>query len=232
MTSRMQRLVALGGLAFVVLVLASVFAIPEPPQSDASSAKTVTFYHAHKAAAYVSVYLVLVAIFVALFFFWYLRDFLAVTPAAKRLATIGFAGALLFAASGAASAGALYAIAQAIDHADPATIQTLNIVAGSFSSGLGAAGVAVFLIATNVAVIRGNGRLPVWLGWVGIVLGVASIVLIDPGIIAMGLWLLITCITMLVRVQAPSTSVGIEDVPSAPGAEELLPESGAPIGPQ
>jgi hypothetical protein len=128
----------------------------------------------------------------------------------KRLAAVGFAGALIFAVSGAISAGALYAITQVIGHADPSTIQTLHVLQGAFSSGVGGAGVAIFLIATNTAVIRGDGRLPVWLGWLGIVLGVASIVLIDPAIIALGLWLLISCIILLVRVHTPMQSTGTE----------------------
>lgn len=212
----MQRQVGIGGLVFIILVLASIFALPNVPQSDASSAKVVAFYHAHKNASHVSVYLILLAVFVGVFFFWYLRDFLAVSPMTRRLATIGFAGALIFAVSGAASAGALFAITQVIGHADPATIQTFNVIQGEFSSGLGEVGVAVFLIANNIAIIRGDGHLPVWLGWVGIVLGVASIVLIDPGIIAMGLWLLISCITMLIRVHntTPSTDLGRESSPA------------------
>jgi hypothetical protein len=74
--------------------------------------------------------------------------------------------------------------------------------------------VALFLIASGAAVLRSDGRLPTWVAWVGIVLGVVSLVaVLDLGLPAVGLWLLIVCITMLVR---PSTSPSLPDTNEQP----------------
>jgi hypothetical protein len=103
MTPRMPRLVAISGLIFVALVAASIFVVPNAPDSHASASKDVAYFHAHKTAVGVAGHLILLAIVVGLFFFWYFRNLIGATPATKNVATVGFAGAVLFAASGAAT---------------------------------------------------------------------------------------------------------------------------------
>jgi hypothetical protein len=209
MTRQMQRLLAISGLVFVALVAASIFILPNAPDGHASASRAIAFFHAHKTATGVAAHLILLAIFVGLFFFWYFRNLIASTPATKHLATVGFAGALLFAVSGAVAAASYYTLGDAIGHAGPSTIQTLNLFQADFADGIGEAGVAVFLIASSIAIIKGEGRLPSWVGWFGIVLGIASLLVIGLGVPALGLWLLVTCIVMLVRTtpqSAPSAS--------------------------
>lgn len=207
MTARMQRWTALVGLVFVALVVASISVLPNVPDAHANAPKVVNFFHAHRTAALVDAYLIVIAIFVGLFFFWHLRDLLATTALTKRFATIGFAGALLFAASGGVAAGAFYSLNDAVGHADPSTIQMLNVLQNDFSSVFGEAGVAVFLTATSIAILCGAALLPRWVGWLGIVLGIASLVVLPIGLPAMGLWLLVSCITMLIRT-SPVTAPG------------------------
>jgi len=214
MTTRMQRWTAIAGLAFVVLVAASIFVLPNVPDSHASAQKDVAFYHAHRTATGVSAHLIVIAIFVGLFFFWHLRDLLTLTPSAKRFATIGFAGALLFAASGGVAAGSFYALNDTVGHTDPTTIQMLNVLQNDFANGVGAAGVAVFLIASSVAILRGATRLPQWVAWLGVVLGIASLVIIGLGLPAIGLWLLVSCITMLVRTETTTVLTSSEPDPA------------------
>lgn len=204
MNTRMQRMLAVSGLIFIALIAASIFILPNAPDSHASASKAVAYFHAHKTATGVAAHLILLAIFVGLFFFWYFRNLLVATPATKHLATVGFAGALLFAVSGAVAAASYYTLGDSIGHAGPSTIQTLNLFQADFADGIGEAGVAVFLVASSIAIIRGSGRLPSWVGWLGIVLGIASLLVIGLGIPALGLWLLVTCIVMLVRTSSRS----------------------------
>jgi hypothetical protein len=204
MIPRMQRLLAVSGLIFVALVAASIFILPNAPDSHASASTAVAYFHAHKTATGVAAHLIVLAIFVGLFFFWYFRNLIAATPATKHLATVGFAGALLFAVSGAVAAASYYTLGDAIGHVGPSSIQTLNLFQADFPDGVGEAGVAVFLVASSVAIIRGEGRLPNWVGWLGIVLGIASLLVIGLGVPALGLWLVVTCIVMLVRTSSPS----------------------------
>jgi hypothetical protein len=205
-SSRTQRLLAIGGLVFIVIVAVSISILPNAPDSHASSAKVVTFFHAHKTGAGVSAHLISLAVFVGVFFFWYFRSLIAVTTTTRHLATIGFAGALLFASSGAVAAAAYYTLSDAVGHADPSTIQTLNLLQGDISDGMSEAGVALFLIASSIAIIRGR-QLPRWLAWVGIVLGIASLLIFGIGLPALGLWLLLTCITILVRASTGSATI-------------------------
>ncbi len=214
MTARMQRLLAISGLVFVALIAASIFILPNQPDGHASAAKATVYFHAHKTAAGVSAHLILLAIFVGLFFFWYFRNLIAATPATKNLATVGFAGAVVFAVSGAVAAASYYTLGDAVGHAVPSTIQVFNLFQADFADGVGEAGVAVFLVASSIAIIRGGGRLPRWVGWVGIVLGIASLLIIGMGVPAIGLWLLISCIVMLVRARTLSLPAATEQEPA------------------
>jgi hypothetical protein len=199
MNPRMQRILAIGGLVFAAIVAVSIFILPNAPDSHASAAKAVAFYHSHKTATGFAAHLIVLAVFVGLFFFWYFRNFIATTQGTKNLATIGFAGALPFATSGAIAAASYYTLGDAIGQTNPSTIQTFNLLQADFTDGVGEAGVAVFLIASSLAIIRGGNRLPRWVGWLGIVLGVASALIIGLGLPALGLWLLISCIVILIR---------------------------------
>jgi len=134
-----------------------------------------------------------------LFFFWYLREYLCDVASNRRLATLAFAGVILFAVSGALQAGLRLSMADAVDHVDPGVLQALNVLQNDLHTVMGGAGVAVFLVATGIAVIR-NGPLPTWLGWAGVVLGVAGAVLGAP---AAALWIVISSIVILVRAGRP-----------------------------
>ena len=203
MDIRKQRLLGVGGLVFVAIVAASIFILPSPPDSHASPAKVVSYFNAHKTVAGVAGHLILLAVFLGTFVFWHFRDALATNPATRRLATIGFAGAVVFVVSGGIAAASYFAITDTLNHANPVTLQTLNILQNDVSDGVGEGGVALFLVASSIAVLRGANLLPRWIGWLGILLGVASLLVFGLGLPAMGLWLLISCITLLVRTPAP-----------------------------
>lgn len=212
MDARSQRLVGVSGLVFVALVAASIIVVPNAPDAHASSATDVAYYTAHKSAVSATAHLIVLAVVVGLFFFWYLRDLLATTPLTKRFATIGFAGAVVFAASGGVAAASYYTLSDAIGHADPSTIQVLNLLQSDFADGVGEAGIAVLLLASGIAIVRGSGSLPGWVGWIGVVLGVACALIIGLGLPALGLWLLIACVTMIVRVNIASTAPELEHI--------------------
>ena len=111
----MQRLLAISGLVFVALNAASIFILPNQPDGHASAAKATVYFHAHKTAAGVSAHLILLAIFVGLFFFYQYPQ-----PGSRRLlrpkisATVGFAGAVVFAVSGAVAAASYYTLGDAV----------------------------------------------------------------------------------------------------------------------
>jgi hypothetical protein len=198
-----QRWLGIVGLVFVVLIVVSTFSTPAPPSTSDSVAKVVSYYHQHRSATLVIAYLIEVAIFVGIFFFWLLRDRLARDN--RLLANIGFAGAILFAASGGVFSGLSMALGHASGHVHPSVMQSLNALSEWLPVTLAGAGVAIFLVATGAALIR-SAVLPRWLGWVGIVLAVASLVLPQVAPPAAGIWILVASIVVLIR-DARSVSV-------------------------
>lgn len=197
-----KRLVAWGGLLFFVIVAVASFLQPNTPSTNATATKVVAYYHSHQAGSYITAYLIVLAVIVGLGYFWYLHEHLAEAADDKRLLTVGFAGAIVFAVSGAVSAGLKFALADG-GHAGNlagSAMQAFNLLEQDLLTPLTAAGTATFLIFTGLAVIR-SGGLPRWLGWVGIVFGVISATGL-AGPIGAGLWILIASIVMLVRSEA------------------------------
>ena len=68
MDRRLRRWVGVAGLAFVVLVVLSGVLSGNAPNTHASAAKVVAFYHKHKSGIAAQAYFVEAAIFVGLFF--------------------------------------------------------------------------------------------------------------------------------------------------------------------
>lgn len=196
MRSQLRRNLGLGGLLFVVLFVVSSVITPSP-SSRASAGSVAAKYAAHTGALAVDTYLTVIAIVVGLAYFWYLRELLAETPSTRRLATIGYGGVIVFAVSGGLAAGVDFALSDVSNHVSPTTIQALNVFNTDVGGVLGAGGVAAFLLATGIAVTR-SGPLPSWLGWVGVVLGVAVLALPFASGPGAGIWVLIASIVLLV----------------------------------
>jgi hypothetical protein len=206
--SRMQRWLGIAGLVFVLLFVVSFVGAPATPNAHASVSKVVTYYHDHKGAVLLTSYLIELAVFNGFFlFFWLLRDRVSAATSDRWLANVGFAGAIIFAVSGGVVAGIQLALNGASGHVDGAVMQTLNVMQNDVSNVLVSSGVAIFLVGTGVSLIR-SATLPRWLGWLGILLALASLVLPGLGPPAAGLWVLITSIVILVtdRRTAPVAS--------------------------
>lgn len=193
------RWLGIAGIVFVVLVAVSIFVVPTTPSTHASVAKVVSYYHKHKTGMQVSAYLTELAVFVGFAFFWFFREHLIqVNPASKRWATLGFAGAVVFAVSGAVGSGLAWSLADGVNHIDPSSMQTLHVLNMDLTGFVGAPGVAVFLAATGVAVVT-QRVLPVWLGWAAIVLAIVALVIGFFGLLGIGLWILVVSIMLLLR---------------------------------
>ena len=205
MEANLRRWIGLGGLFFVVLVIVAVALTSSVPDNTASAAKVWSYYSRHKGANYVSGYVLEAAVIVGLVFFWYLRNWLIDAGADARLTTLGFAGAVVFGVSGAVGGGMKFAMADAVNHVTPTTLQGLNVVQQDLNFVLAGVGSALFLFATSIAILR-SGALAKWLGWLGIVMGVASLLVVF-GPIPARIWVLVTCIVLLTsKAPAPVTA--------------------------
>ncbi len=190
-----RRWAALGGLLFVVLLVVAVAGISSAPDNTAGVAKVLNYYSQHKDSGYVIAVVLEVAVVVALWFFWHLRNVLVEAGADPRLTALGFAGAIVLGVSGGLGGGMRWVVSDAVGHVTPATLQGLNAVQADVNSILGGAGSAVLLFATSFAII-GSGALAKWLGWLGIVLGVVS--LAPTGPVPVAIWVFLTCVVLLV----------------------------------
>jgi hypothetical protein len=205
MSTRLTRWTGIGGVLFFVALAAAIFQSPNAPDSTASAAKVVKYYGSHKNSVTVNVYITEVAVVIAVIFFWYVREYVSSVPENRRLANLGFAGALLLAASGGLSGGFEQALVNGIKHFDPGSMQLLNALSEDATNILGAIGVAILLGATGLVAIRSR-VLPQWLGWVSVVIAVASLVISFIGLAGVGLWSLITGILLIIRAsRQPST---------------------------
>jgi hypothetical protein len=199
--SHLRRWVGLGGLALVVVLLVSIFATPNPPEASATPAKVAKFVHDHRSGLYLNAYLTSLAVLIGTAFLWYLREVVAPAIPGRRLANLGFAGAILFVVGGIYSAGTSFAMADVAKHVDPNVLQTLNVFSEDVNS-FGGAATALMMGATSLGILRSKA-LPSWLAYVGVILAVASFAIPFLGLPAVGLWVLLTSIVILATSTRP-----------------------------
>jgi hypothetical protein len=213
MSRRGQQLVGLGGLVFVVLVLVSILiAGNSTPDTNASLTKIVLFYQQHRSNQLVSAYLLEVAVVVGVGFFWFLRGLLIEGRADSRLANLGFAGALLFAAGGALAGGLHVTLWDSANSVTASSMQTLNALQNDVTVILSGTGQALLLLATGSVVVT-SGVLPRWVGWIAVVLGVLALALPFIGPLWTGIWVLITSIVVLARAGS-AARVRVQESPA------------------
>jgi hypothetical protein len=200
-----NRLMPLSGIVFVALILVSVF-ISNTPGSDASAGTVLTYYRTHGNATSAAALLIGLGVIFALFFYGYLREYLRQDRATRWLASTAFGGILLFAAGGALAAGAFTALGDKPQALTAAAAQTINLFQIDVSNGLTQAGLAVFYLATALAILRGR-LLPAWLGWVSVALGLlaASLVLAFIAFVATGPWVIVVAIMLWVKAAREGT---------------------------
>jgi hypothetical protein len=200
----LRRWVGLGGLALVVVLIVTIFTTANSLSSTASPAKVVTFVRDHRGNLYLNAYLTSLTVLIGSAFLWYLREVVAPTAVGRRLANLGFAGAVLFLVGGIYAAGSFFAMADVAHHADPNVLQTLNIFSEDVN-GFSGASTALMMGATSLAILRSKA-LPSWLAYVGLVLAVASFAIPFLGLPAVGLWVLLTTVVILAGSRRPTAS--------------------------
>jgi hypothetical protein len=209
MSSTQRRILGLGGLLFVVIVIVAVAVTGNSPASNASVGTLLSYYHKHRGNQIASAYLLELGVIVGVVFFWYLRELLIERQADRRLVNLGFVGVIFFASAGALSGGLRFALWDYLGNSviSVSTLQTLNTLQQDANVILTGVGQTVLLLATGIALIR-SGALARWLGWVGVVLGVVSLVLPFFGPIPAGLWVIVSSIVILVGANSAAPSQG------------------------
>jgi hypothetical protein len=203
MSKQLQKWIGIGGLIFFVLVAVAVVMVPNPPGTNASLLKLSSYYnHNKQAILHIDAIVTGVAVLVGVFWLWYFRDWLIATSAsARRLATVAFAGGLLFAVGGALSGGLSTALGDAADNhstTSAITLQALNLLSMDVANTFTGAGLAIFLVATAVLIFRYR-VLPTWMAYWGILGAIAGLVIGFFAMIVFGVWLIAASIVILMR---------------------------------
>jgi len=173
MLDRAARLVPFTGVVFAVLSLAGMATAQPPPGVKASGEQVLAFSKLHAGSQRVADGLLIAGFAFFLFFVGSLRAHLRRSPEAEAASTVALAGAGVLAGGvavyiglDAASNAAPYALA-------PAAAQALNVLAMQLVYPVLVGGF-VFGIAAGAAILRSR-RLPAWLGWASIVIGLTPV---------------------------------------------------------
>ena len=212
MNKSSEWLVPLTGVAFVVLVIVSLIIGGEPPSADEPAQEIVDHYIDNKSSIQIGAFLGAVAGTLLVFFFGYVRKVLrAAEGEGGMLSLVALVGAVIIALGAAIDGTISFAIAEAADDIEPASVQTLQALWDNDFLPF-ALGSQVLWFAAGISIVR-HGALPKWLGWVAIVFGVASLTPIGFfAFVAGAVWILVVSILLSQRAR------GVPGSPAAPSA--------------
>jgi hypothetical protein len=169
MLDRVARLVPFSGIVFAVLSLAGMATAQPPPGVKASGEQVIAFSRLHAGSQRTADGLLIAGFAFFLFFVGSLRAYLRRSPEAEAASAVALAGATVLAGGVAVYIG-LDAASNAAPHAlAPAAAQALNVLALQLVYPV-LVGAFVFGIAAGAAILRSR-RLPAWLGWASIAIG-------------------------------------------------------------
>jgi hypothetical protein len=204
--STLERLAPLTGIVFVLLVVIAFVVSGEPPDSDDSTEEVVSFWTENDGEQIAGA---IIGGWAAVFLVWFAGSLRATLKRAEgepgRLAAIAFGGFLLLALGILAFSGFQFAAGETAGDVPDEVTQTLSVLNADFFIPL-AAGNVIALLATGVAIVR-HGGLPRWLGWVAIVLGIAS--LTPVGFFAFligGIWVLVISVLIYLGDRSPAAA--------------------------
>lgn len=201
--SRWARLAPLTGLAFFVLVAVAFIALwQKTPDIGDSTAKVVSFYKAHSDREQAGAFVLGIGAAFLVFFAAHLRSALrAAQPRSARLPNAAFGGAIVAATGFLVVAAVHLGLAESAKkaHVSVQAVQALNVLDNDDFLPL-AAGMAVMVLASGLALARGAAVLPRWLGWVAVVLGIISFSPVGFfAFLLSGLWLAIVSVLLFLR---------------------------------
>ncbi|HXB16448.1 MAG TPA: hypothetical protein VNV44_11980 [Solirubrobacteraceae bacterium] len=212
MPARLARFAPLTGVVFVVLTLIAFLSGGETPNSNASPLKVFHYYTVHKSTVETTSVLFAFAFLFGVFWAGALAAYLRRMGASSGLTGLIIGGGVLMAVGAGILGGVEYGLAHNLHYFGAQTIQTLNVLANELFLPLVIGG-CVFGIASGLAIVGGAG-LPVWLGWVAIVIGIAAA--IPPvgfiSLLVFVLWSLVVSILIYVR---SGREEGAHPVPAA-----------------
>ena len=148
----MKKLAPLTGVLFFLVLLASVLIGSNSLSASSSAAKVLAHFKSHHNGAEISGILTVISVFIGVIFYGQLRDYLRLHDRSRGWTATAFGGVILFAASGALSAGVNFALTDSPSHLSPTAAQVLFLVNQDVSNGLSLAGIALLLFCFGWAI--------------------------------------------------------------------------------
>jgi hypothetical protein len=206
--ARVDRWLPLAGVAAVALWIAGVVVIETAsPGNDASPDEILAYFDDDDTTIFTGAFLFALG---TAFFVWFLGAlrgaFLAAEGAPGRLTAVAFAGGIGKAVFDLGVMGAMSAGAIAADEAEsltPEAAQTLFFVDDAFF--VGAEFMALVFMAAAGAVVVTTRALPVWLGWLALVIAVGLLVVPVAWVfllVGVPLWVLLASVLLFMRASA------------------------------
>jgi hypothetical protein len=207
---RADRWAPFTGLVFAAIWIVGIFTNSNStPNAKASGQKVIAYYSAHHSAQMTQDILLGVSCIFFLLFVGSLYDHVRVTPAARRLAAVGFGAAFLFVAGLLLFTAIDIALSDVPTRLSPAAAQALNVLENDLFLPF-AIGAFTFGIGMGLAMVR-CGRLPVWLGWLTVVLWIVSgTPAAVAGFFGWPVWAIVTSI-LIYRRSGRAEAAGAQD---------------------
>jgi hypothetical protein len=208
-----ERFAPLTGVVFVVLLAITLILGGEGVDPKDGTQEVLDYYRDNEDEVMIASFLGGFAVIFFLFFAGALRKTLrAAEGPGGMLSAVSFAGAIVFAGAGAFASTLGIALAESFDDIDPSAVEALNALSWNYFVPF-AVGAATFVLAAGISIVR-HGALPTWLGWAGVVLGIAGFT--PAGFFAFLLilvWVLVTSVLL-------TRAIGIAPVtpPGTPGS--------------
>lgn len=169
---RLERLAPLCGVLFTVVFAVGFLGSGETPDFDASGQEVISHY-SDDGKIFLGILGLVISAILFLFFVSILRSVLGSSDRApKWLATVVFGGGVIYAIALAIFAMSQFMLIDAAKLGQPEVAQALNVFDNNnFFPAV--VGFATVLLATAWHTLRSR-LLPVWLGWVSLVLGLLA----------------------------------------------------------
>ncbi|MGH3475160.1 MAG: hypothetical protein ACRDOT_09640 [Aeromicrobium sp.] len=198
----------LTGILFVAMAIVGFIVGGEPPDAASNSAdEIVQFYTDNGDRVMASIIILSIATVLFVFFGSYLRSVLDRGDGEDGMfSRIAFVGAVVFAVGGAIDGTLLIAISEAAGEVEPAQIETLQAFWDNDFLPL-ALGIILFTLGSGISIVL-HKSLPVWLGWIAIVLGIVGVTPIGwIAFMGTGVWILIVSVMLLMSERKVATPV-------------------------
>jgi hypothetical protein len=201
--TRFEWLVPLVGIVCVAVLIVGLAMVGEPPNADDGAQTIVDHYADNKTAIQVGSAFQVVAGALLIFYFGYLRKVLRPREGEGGvLSLLALVGATIFAVGASIDATIQYAISDAAEDIEPASVQALQALwDGDFLPLVLGSQVMWFAVGLAISL---HGALPRWLGWVALALGVLMLTPVGFFAFPVGaLWIVVVSVLLAIRARAP-----------------------------